>query len=71
MDAAIDFEKDKTENKYNPFFAHLNKEKLSKNDIIQIKENLTNIAGQAIQYYEKLPIVKDSHLINNILYEGI
>ena len=59
MDAAIDLEKD--EQNYNPF----------KTIAPPSKEDLMILAGNATKYYELLPIVKDSHILDNILYEGM
>ncbi len=64
MDAAVDYEKDRKKKNYNPLF-YMEKRPA------EAEELLTMLIGDATQIYEKLPIVRDAHLIGNILYGGV
>lgn len=64
MDAAMDYQKDKKTKNYNPLFAmHMKPE--------EIEGILTMSISRAAEQFEQLPIVKDTHLIRNILYGGV
>ncbi len=64
MDAVMDYKKDQKKQNYNP----LDKMKKRPEEMEQI---LTMTIGKATEEFEKLPIVKDIHLIRNILYGGV
>ena len=66
MDAASDFDRDKKQGKYNPYLAmgmEKNPEKW--------EEYLVLAMGRCTQAYEKLPLVQDKALLDNILYSGV
>ena len=65
-DAAVDFRKDKRKNKYNPFLAMGGQE-----DWLRWEEYLVLAMGRCTVYYEKLPLVQDKALLDNILYSGV
>lgn len=72
MDAAIDYEKDLKNNVFNPYKNYFKHKKIIDNETaVEIKNNLMTFAGTAAQEFEKLPIVQDSKLLQNILYEGL
>lgn len=71
MDAAVDFEDDIKNNSYNPFRETIKSEKIDEATARDVKDKLTVLAGQATQHFEKLPLVQDINLLNNILYEGL
>jgi len=64
MDAAMDYKKDMKKQNYNPLFFMDKKPE-------EVEEYLTILIGNATRQYEKLPIVQDTHLIENILYGGV
>lgn len=64
MDAAMDYEKDRKKKNYNPLFYMTKKPE-------EVEEYLTILIGNATKQYEKLPIVQDAHLIENVLYGGV
>lgn len=64
MDAAMDYKKDKRKHNYNPIFYMEKKPEA-------MEEILTSCIGVAADEFEKLPIVKDEHLIRNVLYGGV
>lgn len=66
MDAALDYPQDRKKGKYNPFFAH--GEEL---DYPQWEQYLLNIMGRCTDYYERLPLVQDKGILDNILYSGV
>ena len=71
MDAAIDYEKDIKTGAYNPYKNYLNEQEISEEMAQDIKDNLKNLAGDALTYFEQLPLEQDSKLLQNILYEGL
>lgn len=71
MDAAVDYEDDIKENKFNPYKAILKTDSVSKDAANEMKMNLSVLAGQALQYFENLPLEQDLNLLQNILYEGM
>lgn len=71
MDAAVDYEDDIKDNNFNPFEVMLKTDKVSEEVANEMKLNLTVLAGQALQYFEKLPLEQDLALLQNILYEGM
>ena len=66
LDAAVDYDKDKRKGKYNPFLA-MGMEK----DWPRWEEYLVLAMGRCTQYFEKLPLVQDKPLLDNILYSGV
>lgn len=64
MDAAMDFEKDKKKGSYNPL-VYMDKKPA------ETEELLTMFIGNATEEFEKLPIVQDERLLQNILYGGV
>ena len=65
-DAAVDYRKDKRKQKYNPFLA------MGTGEDWQRWENYLVLAmGRCTEYYERLPLVQDKALLDNILYSGI
>lgn len=65
-DAAVDYRSDKRKKKYNPFLAMGSEE-----DWSRWEEYLVLAMGRCTEYYEKLPLVQDKGLLDNILYSGI
>ncbi len=65
-DAAVDYKKDLRRHKYNPFIAMGMEENWEAWD-----EYLVLAMGRCTQYYEKLPLVQDKKLLDNILYSGV
>lgn len=65
-DAAVDFRKDCRRKKYNPFAAQNPQEDWEKWDFY-----LVQAMARCTDYFEKLPLVQDKELLNNILYSGV
>lgn len=65
-DAAVDYPADKKKNRYNPFFA-MGMEA----DPRRWEEYLVLAMGRAAQAYERLPLVQDKKLLDNIVYSGV
>ena len=66
LDAALDYDKDKRKGKYNPFLAM----NMGKN-WRKWEEYLVLTMGRCTAHYEKLPLVQDKALLDNILYSGV
>ena len=66
LDAAADYDKDKRKGKYNPYLA-MGMEKDEK----RWEEYLVLAMGRCAERYEKLPLVQDKALLDNILYSGV
>lgn len=66
MDAADDLEKDRKTGKYNPFAA-MGSEPTQK----ELEDILVLTMGRCTRSYEKLPLVQDKALLDNILYSGV
>ncbi len=64
MDAALDYEKDKSSGSYNPLCL------LGKTPA-EMQEPLTVLIGQAAEIFECLPLEQDLHLLRTILYGGV
>ena len=65
-DATVDYRRDKRKKQYNPYLAagcEENREKW--------EENLVLAMGRCTACYERLPLVQDKALLDNILYSGI
>lgn len=65
-DAAIDYRRDKKHGKYNPYLAMGSDE-----DWPRWEEYLVLAIGRCTEAYERLPLVQDKALLDNILYSGI
>ena len=65
-DAAVDYRTDKRKGKYNPFIAMGSDEDWSRWD-----EYLVLAMGRCTAHYEKLPLVQDKDILDNILYSGV
>lgn len=65
-DAMVDFGKDRKQGKYNPFLA-AGMEKLPEN----IRDILVLAMGRCADNFEKLPLVQDKELLDNIVYSGV
>ena len=66
LDAALDYDRDEKKGKYNPYLAMGTGE-----DWPRWEEYLILAMGTCTQYYEKLPLVQDKALLDNILYSGV
>ena len=66
LDAAVDFDRDKCKGKYNPFLA-MGMEK----DPARWEDYLVLTMGRCTENFEKLPLVQDKALLDNILYSGV
>ena len=66
LDAAVDYRKDKKEGKYNPYIAMGSEE-----DWPRWEEYLVLAMGKCTEAYERLPLVQDKDLLDNILYSGV
>ena len=65
-DAAIDYRKDKRKGSYNPYLAMGMEE-----DWPQWEQYLVMAMGRCTDYYERLPLVQDKDVLDNILYSGV
>ena len=65
-DAARDYRRDKRKGKYNPYLAMGMEE-----DWARWEEYLVLAMGRCTAEYEKLPLVQDKALLDNILYSGV
>ena len=65
-DAATDYRKDKKKHRYNPFLAMGMEE-----DWRRWEEYLLLAMGRCTDYFERLPLVQDKKLLDNILYSGV
>jgi hypothetical protein len=65
-DAAIDYKKDKKKGRYNPFLAMGMEE-----DWVRWEQYLVLAMGRCTDYYERLPLVQDKDILDNILYSGV
>lgn len=66
LDAMLDYDRDKRRGKYNPFLAgHMEK------DWPQWEQYLVLAMARCTENYEKLPLVQDKGLLDNILYSGV
>ena len=66
LDAQLDYDKDRKKKKYNPFLA-----RGEKKDWKKWEEYLVLIMGRCTAEFEKLPLVQDKALLDNILYSGV
>ena len=66
LDAAVDYDKDQKKGKYNPYLAMG-----TGKDWPRWKEYLVLTMGRCTANFEKLPLVQDKALLDNILYSGV
>lgn len=64
-DAALDYKKDKRRAKYNPYLAAVI------DDPAQWEQHLVLAMGRCTASFEKLPLVQDKSILDNILYGGV
>lgn len=65
-DAAVDFRKDQRKKQYNPYLAMGTGE-----DWPRWEDYLVLAMGRCTHYFEKLPLVQDKKIMDNILYSGV
>ena len=65
-DAAVDYRRDRRKKKYNPFLAMETGEDWPRWD-----NYLILAMGRCTEEFEKLPLVQDKHILDNILYSGV
>ena len=65
MDAALDYRRDCKKNRYNPYRA------MGQPDPQRWEEYLVNTMGRCTEAFERLPLVQDKALLDNILYSGV
>lgn len=65
-DSAMDYRRDIKKHQYNPFLAMGQEESRE-----QWEQYLTLIMARCTDYYERLPLVQDKAILDNILYSGI
>lgn len=66
LDAALDYRRDQKKGKYNPYIAM----GLGQ-DWQRWEEYLVLTMARCTEYYERLPLVQDKDLLDNILYSGV
>ena len=66
LDAALDYDKDEKQGKYNPYLAMG-----TGKDWPRWEEYLILTMGRCTDAFEKLPLVQDKPLLDNILYSGV
>lgn len=66
MDAAVDYDRDLKKGKYNPYIAMG-----AGNDPAAWEEYLVLTMGRCTESFERLPLVQDKTLLDNILYSGV
>lgn len=65
-DAIVDYRHDQRKHKYNPYLAMG-----VTDDWTQFEEHLTLAMGSCTHEFEKLPLVQDKQILDNILYSGV
>lgn len=65
-DAAIDYRRDEKKGSYNPFLAMKTGQNWER-----WEEYLVLAMGRCADHYERLPLVQDKKLLDNILYSGV
>ena len=65
-DAAVDYRRDLRKGQYNPFIAMGTGE-----DWSRWEQYLVLAMARCTEYYERLPLVQDKKLLDNILYSGV
>ena len=66
LDAELDYDKDRHQGKYNPFLA-----RGEDKDWAKWEDYLVLTMGRCTAEFEKLPLVQDKPLLDNILYSGV
>ena len=66
LDAVADYDTDRRKGKYNPFLAMG-----TGKDLPRWEEYLVLALSRCTASYEKLPLVQDKALLDNILYSGV
>ena len=66
LDAELDYDKDKKQGKYNPFLA-----RGEERNAQAWEDYLVLTMGRCTESFEKLPLVQDKLLLDNILYSGV
>ena len=66
LDAAVDFDRDRRKGKYNPYLAMG-----SDKNWPRWEEYLVLAMGSCTQAFERLPLVQDKDILDNILYSGV
>jgi len=66
LDAELDYDKDKKQGKYNPFLARGDEKNPQ-----AWEDYLVLTMGRCTESFEKLPLVQDKPLLDNILYSGV
>ena len=66
LDAAVDYRRDQKKGKYNPYIAMGQEE-----DWDHWEQYLILAMGKCTENYEKLPLLQDKALLDNILYSGV
>ena len=67
LDAAVDFEKDKKHGKYNPYLAM----GMENADWARWENYLVLTMAKCTESYERLPLVQDKDILDNVLYSGV
>lgn len=70
MDAAVDLSDDIRTGSYNPF-ARMADDPVDASFEHFMRDVLSVLAGNAVDAFEKLPIVENAHLLRGILYQGV
>lgn len=65
LDAACDLDADRKKGRYNPLLG------LMDTDPDSLERQLSLLIGDAAAQFEKLPLVRDAQLLQNILYSGV
>lgn len=63
-DALCDLEQDRASGRYNPYLA-------ASRDASQGKEHLVMAMASCSDYFERLPLVQDKDILDNIIYSGV
>ena len=67
LDAAVDFQRDQKHGKYNPYIAM----GMEKPDWQRWEDYLVLTMARCTESYERLPLVQDKEILDNILYSGV
>ena len=65
MDAVVDYEKDRKKGKYNPWLS------MGQEAPGNWEDYLVLTMGRCTEHFERLPLVQDKALLDNILYSGV
>lgn len=64
-DGAMDFRRDQKKKQYNPFLA------MEETDPVRWEQYMVLEMGRCTDHYERLPLVQDKGILDNILYSGV